>query len=361
MKSLWMRARSLAVACWPQGQLALLCLPALALLLGVGLAAGESRAAVAAAGGALSCGFGSFFNDTTRHRSTPMALAGVGMAFSAAVGSLVGHSTALFLLTAVLWSLLCAWLIAFGTGAWWIVLQWAVGLFVSSAYSADLWGAAERGGLILIGTAVQMSIIVGFWRLGVLAPPVRIEGVGPAGYLSVALQKLRAGENHWPYVFAAGAAVALAVLIERALTLPNGYWAPMTALIVMRPDLAQTWSRVTQRILGTLIGAGFATLAAEALRPTPGWVAVLIVLFAWSAYGSRRANYGVFTASITGAVVFLLSLAGTPEPLNALHRLLATALGALLAIGVRQLIRALMRVGYPPRLRSARYRPPPSG
>ena len=37
-----------------------------------------------------------------------------------------------------------------------------------------------------------------------------------------------------------------------------------------------------------------------------GWVAALSVLFAWSAYGSRTTNYGVFTASITGAVVFLL-------------------------------------------------------
>jgi hypothetical protein len=363
MKSLWMRARSVPAAWWPPDQAlrALLCLPALALLLGAGVAAGEPRAAMAAASGALSCGFGSFFHATTRHRATPMALAGIGMAFSAAVGSLVGHSTVLFLITAVLWSLLCAWLIAFGTGAWWIVLQWAVGLFVSSAYSTDLVGAAQRGALILGGTAVQLAIIVGFWRLGILAPPRRSEGVGPAGYLSVVLRKLRDEENHWPYVFAAGTAVALAVLIERGLTLPNGYWAPMTALIVMRPDLAQTWSRVTQRILGTLIGAGLATLAAAALRPTPGWVAALSVLFAWSAYGSRTTNYGVFTASITGAVVFLLSLAGTPEPLNALHRLMATALGALLAIGVRQLIRAVMRVGYRPRPRAAGDRPPPYG
>lgn len=343
MSSWRTRTRSLLAVLWPPGQAqrALLCLPALGLVLALGLAAGAPRAALAAASGALSCGFGSFFYDTTRHRSTPMALAGAGMALSAAVGSLIGGSTLLLLLTAVIWSLLCAWLIAFGTGAWWIVLQWAVGLFISSAYGADLLGAAQRAALILGGAAVQLAVVSGFWRLGILAPAARTEGVGPTGYWRLALQKLRDGENHWPYVFAAGSAVALSVLIERGLTLPNGYWAPMTALIVMRPDLSQTWSRVTQRILGTLAGACLATMAAEALRPTPALVAGLSVLFAWSAYASRAANYGVFTASITGAVVFLLSLAGSPEPLNALHRLLATALGALLAIGVRQLIRAL--------------------
>jgi len=272
-----------------------------------------------------------------------MALAGAGMALSAAVGSLVGASTPLFLATAVIWSVFCAWLIAFGPGAWWIVLQWVVGLLVSSAYTADLLGAVERCGLILGGAAVQLVIVSGFWRLGVLAPPRLVEGSGPAGYWQAAVQKLRSGENQWPYVFAAGTAVALAVLIERGLTLPNGYWAPMTALIVIRPDIAHMRSIATQRIAGTLAGAVLATLAAVALRPNPMAIGALTVLFAWSAYGSRRINYAVFTASVTGAVVFLLYFAGEPEPLNALHRLLATALGALLAIVVRQLIHALLR------------------
>jgi hypothetical protein len=243
----------------------------------------------------------------------------------------------------VLWSVFCAWLIAFGTGAWWIVLQWVVGLLVSSAYSADLLGAAERCALILGGALVQLAIVSGFWRLGVLAPARRVEGLGPAAYWHVAWERLLHGDNSWTYVVSAGTAVALAVLIERGLTLPNGYWAPMTALIVMRPDIAEMRSRVSQRIAGTLVGGVLATLAAEALRPSPAAIAALSVLFAWSAYASRGANYGVFTASVTGAVVFLLSLSGAPEPLNALHRLLATALGALLAIAVRQGIYHLLR------------------
>jgi hypothetical protein len=290
-----------------------------------------------------------------------MLLAGIGMAISAGVGSLVGHSMLELLTLSVLWSVGCAWLIVFSVGAWWIVLQWAVGLLVSSAYGADFAGAALRTGLMLLGAAVQFAIVSAFWSAGVLAPPVRVPGEGPAGYLRLALAKLRSPHNQWPYVAAAGLTVGIAVFIERGLSMPNGYWAPMTGLIVMRPDLRQTWSRVLQRVIGTLIGAGLVTLAAEALRPTPAVIAALMLLFTWSAYASRAANYGVFSASITGAVVFLLSLAGTPEPLNALHRLMATALGALLAIGVRQLIRAIMRVGYRPRPRIARDRPPPSG
>ncbi|HLK71734.1 MAG TPA: hypothetical protein VKT19_07240, partial [Steroidobacteraceae bacterium] len=192
MVASWSRSVSLLRSWWPAEQLqrGLLCLPALALVLGVGLAAGMPRVALAAAIGALTCGFGSFFYDTTRHRVTPMALAGVGMAFSAAVGSLIGGSTPLLLIMAVVWSLLCAWLIAFGTGAWWIVLKWAVGLFISSAYGADLVGAAQRGALILVGAAVQLAFVSGFWRLGILAPPRRVPGVGPAGYLDAARQKL---------------------------------------------------------------------------------------------------------------------------------------------------------------------------
>jgi Fusaric acid resistance protein-like len=322
---------------WPpqQARRALQCLPALALVLFGGVLLGHPGGALVAGSGALSVGFGSFFPDTMRHRGTPMLLAGVGMAISAGVGSLVGHSLAELLALSVLWSVGCAWLIAFGVGAWWIVLQWAVGLFVSSAYGATLPGAATRTAMILLGAAVQFAAISAFWSLGVLAPPTRVAGAGPAGYPGLALAKLRSGQNNWPYVAAAGLTVGIGVFIERGLSMPNGYWVPMTSLIVMRPDLRQTWSRVLQRVIGTLFGAGLISLLAEALRPAPLLIAGLMLLFTWSAYASRGTHYGLFSASITGTVVLLLSLTGRPESLNALHRVLATLLGALLVVCVR--------------------------
>jgi len=60
MRTLMQRAASWLAQIWPteQAHRALLCLPALSLLLAAGLAIGQPRAAMAAASGALSCGFG---------------------------------------------------------------------------------------------------------------------------------------------------------------------------------------------------------------------------------------------------------------------------------------------------------------
>ena len=62
-------------------------------------------------------------DDVARRPSMPMLAAAFGMALSAAVGSWVGCSEPALLGVSVLWAAGCAWLIEFGTGVRWIVLQ----------------------------------------------------------------------------------------------------------------------------------------------------------------------------------------------------------------------------------------------
>ena len=99
--------------------------------------------------------------------------------------------------------------------------------------------AAARGSLMPLGGALQFAIICAFWRLGICAPAPAQSGAAPGGYLRRALEMLRSGNYNCPYVVVAGPTVMLAVLIERDLHLSNGYWAPMTGLMVIRPDLKQ--------------------------------------------------------------------------------------------------------------------------
>src|SRR5579871_107934 len=74
---------------------ALYCLPALSLLLALGILSGHADAALVAASGAFAVGFGSF-QQFTRHKMAPMVLAAVGMTASAAAGSILGrYETAL--------------------------------------------------------------------------------------------------------------------------------------------------------------------------------------------------------------------------------------------------------------------------
>jgi hypothetical protein len=311
---------------------ALLCLPAFALILLAGVATDHPGTALIASTGALSVGFGSF-QRFTRHRSAPMLLAALGMAISAGVGSWMGRSEAALLVVSTLWAAGCAWLMAFSPGAWWIVLQWAIALFVAGAYPADLAHACSRSGLVLLGGALQLGSIAALWHLlEATAAPRRIGDW--RSYLRLARRIMRGIHHPLAYAAQAGCAVAVTVAIERAARLPNGYWAPMTALIVIKPGFRDTWVRVLDRTLGTMAGAGVATLAAALLRPNIGMTAVLVLVFAWCAFALRAAWYALFSASITACIVFLLSLAGLPEPLAALHRILATLLGAAVALGV---------------------------
>lgn len=309
----------------------LLCLPALALLLAIGIVGGHTGGALVATGGAFSVGLGSF-QRFTRHKAAPMVLAAAGMASSAVVGSLLGELWPAFVVAAAVWAAVCAWALSFGIGLWWIALQWAIALLVAGAYPAGPHGALVRASLVLAGGALQYAAIVLAWTLQ------RRESVDHAlrarTYLRYWRRQLPASRPMIGYGLQAAGAVAIAAALSRSLHMPNGYWAPMTALLVIRPTLHETASRGLARGAGTLIGAGVATLVAALLRPGPYVTAALVVVFAWGAYAMRRAHYAALTTSITACIVFLLAFAGLPELANAVHRIAATVVGAAIALTI---------------------------
>lgn len=258
-----------------------------------------------------------------------MALAALGMAASTAIGSLVGHSQIALCITSVLWAGLCGRLASQGIGAWWIGLQWAIGLFVGTAFPAPLAEAAIRAALMLGGGALQFAIVVGAWRW------LRPRWPAPA-YLWRA-----PGAPDWRGVLPAALAVLLAVLAAGYLDLGHRYWAPLTALIVIRPDLSETASRALYRGLGTLAGAGLATLADVLLQPALPAVALLCLLFAWLTYVLQRLHYAFFVACLTAFIVFLLEFSGLPEAEGARDRILAALVGIAVSLVVAAAVRTV--------------------
>jgi len=312
----------------------LICLPAIAALLVVGIASGHTGGALVAASGALSVGFGTF-QRFTRSKSAPMLLAALGMATSAICGSLLGEIWPLLVIAAAVWAAVCAWALAFGMGPWWIALQWAIALFVAGAYPSGLHGALLRASLLLAGGALQFVFVVLVWRVQSRARTDH--GVRVLTYLRFGRRQLSASAAYLGYALRAAAASAICVTLSRSLEMPNGYWAPMTALLVIRPTLSETVSRGVARGVGTLIGAGVATIVAAVLRPGAYLTAALVVLFAWGAYAMRRVHYAALTTCITACIVFLLALFGLPEPANAVHRIVATLLGGTMALALAAL------------------------
>ncbi|MEN3337357.1 MAG: hypothetical protein V7647_1033 [Acidobacteriota bacterium] len=130
------------------------------------------------------------------------------------------------------------------------------------------------------------------------------------------------------------ATVALATAIYRVFQLPRGYWLPLTAVLVLKPEFHDTFARGIARIAGTLLGAGFATVIARTMAPGPHALTALVLGFVWAGYALVRTSYALFTICITGYVVFLLMVAGVSELTAAMYRVEYTAAGGLLALTV---------------------------
>jgi uncharacterized membrane protein YccC len=312
---------------------ALLCLPAIALSLMIGIVLGQPAAGMVAAGGALSVGFGAF-QQLSALRALPMILAAIGMAVSTLVGSVLGAHALPFALLLGLWAGFCGLATTLGAGAWWTVLQWVIAMLVAGSLPGSLLAGAERALLVLAGGGLQV-LIVGAVRTLHLLPEAATQPL-PRAPLRTAGRLLR---RHLSWRAPTGRyAVVLAVsvggldLLARGLDLPNGYWAPMTLLILLKPAFRDTLKRGAQRILGTLGGAGAATLAAALLRPSEAVTAAMITASAFGAYCLLRVNYLAYSVCITAYIAFMLTLAGIPEPVVALNRVVGTVAGGLSAL-----------------------------
>ena len=126
--------------------------------------------------------------------------------------------------------------------------------------------------------------------------------------------------------------VGFATGVYRLLHLSRGYWIPMTALLVLRPEFHDTFARGIARIAGTIIGAALATLIVDVFAPGPAALTLLLLVFVWGCYAFVRMNYTLFTICLTGYVVFILTLSGIAEMTAATTRALYTIEGGALAL-----------------------------
>ncbi|MFD7865689.1 FUSC family protein [Streptomyces sp. NPDC059783] len=125
---------------------------------------------------------------------------------------------------------------------------------------------------------------------------------------------------------------AAGYLLGRVLPFGHGYWVPMAAVMVMRPEFSKTYERSVARFGGTVVGVFAASVVVEAAHPRVGLSAVLAVACALLMYLLMRTGYAVGQACIAAYVVFLLGMAGDDLSQTVLERVLLTLLGGLLAM-----------------------------
>ncbi|MFJ8166787.1 FUSC family protein [Streptomyces sp. NPDC096136] len=128
-----------------------------------------------------------------------------------------------------------------------------------------------------------------------------------------------------------GAACA-GYLIGQALPFGHGYWAPMTSVMVMRPDFTQTWSRAVARFAGTLVGVGAATGVVQLFHPGTYLSGLLAVVSAGLMYALMRTGYAVTQVFVSAYVVFLLGMGGVGWDQTVPDRIALTLVGGVLAM-----------------------------
>ncbi|HEY2475939.1 MAG TPA: FUSC family protein [Candidatus Cybelea sp.] len=123
-----------------------------------------------------------------------------------------------------------------------------------------------------------------------------------------------------------------AMLLGRRFVADRGYWIPMTAALVSKPDFQTTFVRGVGRIAGTLLGAVIATLVLALVRGHTEFEIAGVLIAAAAAYLTFNPNYGLFTVAITSFVVLVLGMRGLPGTTTIDVRVLDTLAGGALAM-----------------------------
>jgi hypothetical protein len=311
---------------------------AVAFALLMGHLTGHPAAGAIAAGAAFTVGFAAFH---TALASTllSMALTTLGIASATLAGSLAAPWTLVILALAFIAAINYGLLAGLGPTEGWIGQQCAVFVVVASYFSDGPKYAVGRTLMVLAGGGLQILV---FSAVNLLQKAARTSANAmPEKQIPIRLRELLRclrdeasfRGSTAAYVARLALALLLTTTIYKYLKVRNGYWMPMTALLVLKPEWANTLSRGIARLLGTMVGAGVALVVAM-LLPVSNWLVLLLMVTGstWACYALQAVNYALFSVFVTLYIVFLFHFGGFSETSAAHIRLVNTAVGGGLAL-----------------------------
>lgn len=125
-----------------------------------------------------------------------------------------------------------------------------------------------------------------------------------------------------------GGATLASVIID----VPHAYWLPLTVAWIAKPDLANTVSRVTMRIAGTMVGLILVSAILVIADELPGKAIILSVTVGFAGalvLAYLNANYPLAVVGITGFVILIEYASGEGSADDIIARLLITALAGV--------------------------------
>ena len=142
------------------------------------------------------------------------------------------------------------------------------------------------------------------------------------------------------FVHSARTAVAgiASLLIAQLCRIPEPFWAPITTIVITQSSLGAALTVSRQRFVGTILGAGVATVAASIFDPH-SHPALAVVVFGlsvfvlgliceWPHLGMTAYRFG----GITVVLVLLVPFGGEPPWRIAFHRFASVSIGILTAL-----------------------------
>ena len=326
---------------WQQHTLfeGLIAMLAIGVCLIVGEATGHQAAGAIAAGGALTVGFAVFF-PVLHSALLSMLMATLGIATATFAGSLSAQWTPAVLIVVAIAALNYGLLSGLGVNAGWVAQQSAVYLVIATYFPNGPKYAAGRGAMLLLGGLLQMAVHAvirirrhvshgaPLWKIGMARLRTYARQIG--GHMAW-------GSDTLAYTVKLMITLVLATAIYRRMHWANGYWVPMTAVLVLKPQWTGTISRSSARVLGTLTGAALAYGFAQ-IPHWPHWlIGAFVVAWALGCYALQGVNYALFSLCMTLYIVFLFRFGGFSETQAAHLRLINTAIGGGLALAIDSL------------------------
>jgi hypothetical protein len=302
-------------------------------LLGGALSGHEAAGAIAA-GGAFTVGFAVFY-PVLQSPILSMAICTLSMATATFAGSLSAEWTFAVMMVVAIAGLNYGLLSGLGVSAGWIGQQSAVYLVIATYFPNGPRLAAGRATMILLGGLLQIVIHLAFRRRLLPrhgAPLWKITLARARNYSRRLHEHMAWGHETLNYATRLLFTMVVATAIYRTMHLRNGYWVPMTALLVLKPQWTGTISRSLARVIGTFSGALVAYGFAQWHHWPHAVLGIMVVLFALGCYALQAVNYALFSLSITLYIVFLFRFGGFSETAAAHLRLLNTAIGGVLAL-----------------------------
>ena len=119
-------------------------------------------------------------------------------------------------------------------------------------------------------------------------------------------------------------------LISRSLEFSHSYWILLTILVISKPGFSLTKERNYQRIIGTIVGAGFGILVLNFIEDRDILFAILLLCMIGS-YSFQRKNYVVSVLFMTPYVIILFQFLGMGGISVATERIYDTIIGSGIA------------------------------